>query len=184
MSEEHPPSLPKSATASIFAPAYHWWLRVRRETGRLPRRSDLDPTDLTPKALPYVMMIDIDPDLQKLRWRLMGTAHVALNKKDLTGTLLEDAYPPNSSSLPYVKGLYAQMIGERRPIWSINDIAHPSHSLRMTISRLMLPLSSDTISVDLCVAIQLVTYSDPGVEDPPILWNDAHYAEERERCVL
>ena len=54
----------------------------------------------------------------------------------------------------------------------------------MTISRLKLPLSSDTISVDLCVAIQLITDSDPGVEDPPILWNDAHYAEERERCVL
>lgn len=184
MRDELYPHLPESARTPMFMPAYEWWLKIRRETGRLPRRSDLDPADLTPHALPYVMMIDIDPDLQKLRWRLMGTAHVALNRKNLTGTFLEDAYPRNSPSLPYVKGLYAQMIHKRRPIWSINDIAHPSHSLRMTISRLMLPLSSDDISVDLCVAIQLVAYSDPEAMDPPILWNDAHYAEERERCVL
>lgn len=184
----HSESIPESADPKVFGPALKWWRETFQQLGRLPSRADLSPELLTPAALPHVMLIDIADGGEKLRWRLLGTAHVNRNKEDLKGTDFDAMYAPGSPVLTYVKGLYRELIGSRRPIWTVNNIVHQKghfgtdHPLK--VHRLMLPLTTSNDEVDLCLAVQTVKFNEDFGLSYRDLWRNSDYVGEVEREIL
>ena len=53
-------------------------------------RRDMDPLDITPKLLPWIMILDVEEAPRRFRYRLVGTRVVELLDRDLTGRYLDD----------------------------------------------------------------------------------------------
>jgi hypothetical protein len=146
-------------------------------------RADLEPQDFGGKALPHVLLIDILSGDADLRFRLMGTNHAEFNRADLAGKLFSEVYPTGSLSLAYVMGLYREMIATRRPIWTLNEFMAPGREYPIRMGRLMLPLSSDGETVDLCAAVQKIEASQH-VTAPQNPWHQTKYTGELEHIGL
>ncbi|MFY7961151.1 MAG: PAS domain-containing protein [Elsteraceae bacterium] len=176
-------SLPPSADAAIYQPALAWWLETVARLGRLPARSDLDPTDLGVKALPHALIVEIVGAGEDFRFRLIGTNHSEFNRRDLTGLLFSQVYPIDSPVLAYLKGLYAELMTSRRPLWSLNEFLPPTRNQPIRMGRLMLPMSSNGDLVDFCVAVQKIDAPKSAtiIRHP---WQEAEYTGEIERQSL
>ena len=176
-------SLPASADPAIYKPALAWWSRVVKQLGRLPSRADLEPHDLGAKALPHVILVDIIDDAADLRFRLMGTAHVEFNRRDLSHQFFSQVYPSGSPVLAYLKGLYRDMIASRRPLWTLNEFIPPTREFPVRMGRLMLPLSTDGATIDLCVGVQKIDAPQhaAALTNP---WHQTRYTGEIERTGL
>lgn len=67
---------------------FHDYWKARRTTERLvPLRADLDPTDLR-ELLPNLIIIEVEQQPMRFRYRLVGTRVVDFNKLDFTGLYL------------------------------------------------------------------------------------------------
>lgn len=176
-------SLPASADPSIYRPALEWWRRAVAQLGRLPSRADLEPHDLGARALPHVLLVDIVDGAADLRFRLMGTHHAEFNRRDLSGKLFSQVYPSGSPVLDYLKDLYRDLITSRRPLWSLNEFVPPGKEFPIRMGRLMLPLSSNGQTVDLCAAVQKIDAPQQAavISNP---WHQSKYTGEIERTAL
>ena len=176
-------ALPASADPAIYRPALSWWSKTTRRLGRLPSRADLEPHDLGAKALPHVLLVDILDNATDLRFRLMGTNHAEFNRRDLSGQLFSEVYPPKSPVLAYLKDLYKEMIETRRPLWTLNEFIPPTRDLPIRMGRLMLPLSSDGQTIDLCAAVQKIDFFEKNapLHNP---WHQTRYTGEIEHIGL
>ncbi|MEI6559075.1 MAG: PAS domain-containing protein [Rhodospirillaceae bacterium] len=67
-----------------------YW-RARRGTRPWPLRSDIDPVDI-PALLPGVMLIDVETEPQRFRFRLVGTRMVEVFGQDPTGKYLDQPW--------------------------------------------------------------------------------------------
>jgi hypothetical protein len=67
---------------------YGYWRSLWRN-GRPPARQEIDPIEMR-AYLPYVTMGDLEFPPLRVKYRIYGTAHVAFNKRDLTGRYLDD----------------------------------------------------------------------------------------------
>jgi len=132
----------------------------------------------------YIMLVDIGPNAEKLKFRLVGTAHCDFNRRDFTGLYFEDVYPAGSLALDYIKGLYRELIAAKAPLWSVNDFPHPTTGHRMTMRRLMLPFSSDGDRVDLCLAVQIPADREDEFKGETNPWHSAPSIMERVRMRL
>lgn len=184
-----PTSVPSSFLANaverrIFGPALGWWRGKVAELGRLPARADFGPEDLTPKALPYVVISEIGPNAEPVRFRLVGGVHVAFTERDFTGLTLEETYPPNSPALAYVRGLYRELSERARPLWSVNSSRHPRLGHSVTMCRMMLPLSNGGERVDMALSVQLIETSAPSSAITIAMWHQAPVVQEIERRFL
>jgi len=134
------------------------------------------------------MLIDIEQGGNKLRWRLLGTEHVNRNKEDLKGEDFDEAYAPGSPVLAYVKGLYRDLIKFRCPIWTVNDIVHRKGNfgtdLPLKVRRLMMPLTTSTAEIDLCLAVQTIEFNEERGTSYREAWRNSDYVGEIERLVL
>jgi hypothetical protein len=176
-------SLPASADPTVYKPAIVWWIKAVKQFGRLPSRADLEPHDLGAKALPHVILVDIIDNATDLRFRLMGTNHVDFNRCDLSGKLFSAVYPSHSPVLAYLKELYGELITTRRPLWTLNEFVPPGKQFPIRMGRLMLPLSSDGETVNLCAAVQKIeTPQQTAPLDNP--WHQTKYTGEIERAAL
>jgi hypothetical protein len=174
---------PESVNEPVFGPGLRWWRAQVDQLGHLPGRRQFTPADLGAKALPHVILVDIAGDARELRFRLMGTAHVAFNRRDFKGLAFEQVYE-SSTLLAYVRGLYQELCSLKRPIWSINDLPHPNTGARLRMWRLMLPLASDGTTVDMSVGIQFIDYPDDVGRDSAHPWHSASKTGELLRVAL
>lgn len=176
------------ADRRIFEPPILWWTHTTSKLGHLPSRADLTPDQLTPAALPHVMLVDIADAGNKLRWRLVGTAHVDRNRENLMGTDFDGAYAENSPVLAYIKNLYRELLQLKKPIWTVNNIVHHAGNFGtkspLFVRRLMLPLSSNGKDVDLCVGVQTVTLNPDLNQDYKELWRNSDYVSETEKMII
>lgn len=150
----------------------------------MPSRRDLRPEeDIGPVPLPFVLLVDVFDAGARMRFRLVGTHHVAFNGRDYTGRFFHDLYPPGPA-FDYVAGLYAELVRCRRPLWTRNLSIHPLTGGPIEMRRLMLPLADDGRTVNMSLGVQLVDHGDP--VDPPAVhpWHTARTVVERERRVL
>jgi len=176
--------LAADADQRVFGPGLAWWRSHVDRTGRLPSRADLSPEDLTVSALPHVLLVDIGPAVNRLRFRLVGTAHVAFNRRDFTGLEFDEVYPSDSPILAYVKGLYRDLVEARRPLWTVNQVPHPRTGEALIMRRLMMPLSSDGEIVNLSLGIQTIEQRPSEERDSVNPWHSASVSGERGREVL
>lgn len=176
-------ALPSSAEKEIYEPALTWWSTAVVRLGNLPSRRDLEPHYLGAKGLPHVLLVDIIGNADELRFRLMGSNHTSFNGRDLTGLLFSQVYPAGSPVLSYLRTLYRELIYTRRPLWSLTEFIPPTREFNIRMGRLMLPLSSDGETVDLCVSIQKIE-SPQNATAPINPWQQSRYTGEIERAVL
>jgi hypothetical protein len=176
--------LPTSAQPEVYLPALSWWERLTRELGHLPGRAHLDPVDLGAKALRFVMIVDIIGRADDMRFRLIGSSHDEFNGRNLTGQLFSAVYPRESPILSYVRGLYIDMIDAGRPIWSLNSWSTEAGLSRVRMGRLMLPLSTNGVEVDGCVAVQKIDYPDFSEAIVRDSWIPNSAPHERERIIF
>lgn len=73
------------------------WREAHRGTA-MPRRADITPTRLR-SALPHVVLVDVEGEPPRFRWRLIGTHVTQLLGRDRTGHWLDDLYTPEAAAV-------------------------------------------------------------------------------------
>ena len=141
-----------------LAELYRYWDGCRRGRG-MPARPDLDPVDI-PRLLSILILVDVKGD-GDYRFRLIGTELVTVARRDITGLRFEEAFPPGPY-LNYLFALYAELIRERRPIYTEGIYVIGSPGRRRYTRRLILPLSADGRRIDMVLGAHVhELMSDP-----------------------
>ncbi len=178
-----PAHVPDGADPSIFAPAIDWWNATVAATRRLPTRAQLRAEELGSRTLPHVLLVEVSEGGDRLRFRIMGSAHVAFNQVDLSGRDFDTIYPEGATR-DYVRRLYRDMCAARRPLWSVNEVRHFRTGLPIVLRRLMLPMSAAGTEVDLCLAVQTIHRAPDRDIDAVNPWHVARSIIEHERRLL
>jgi hypothetical protein len=128
---------------------YAYWDGKRR--GRLmPSRTDIDPFELKP-YLPQLVLLDVEGVPPRFRYRLVGTevtrVRRGLSSSDPTGQFVDEVTHHQGTGA--VLAHYCRVVAERRP--STDAGAYPPSPERpwVRFSRLVLPLSSDDVTVNM-----------------------------------
>ena len=132
--------------ASAKCRSFHGLWDARRDGRPMPARRDFEPEDFR-RWLPCVTLVDVVSLVPlALRYRLVGTGHVALRGFDPTGMNVEDGY--FGRSLDEVRTNYRTVASDRTFVYDWDDRLAPSGRLLST-EILMLPLSADGDRVDM-----------------------------------
>ena len=133
----------------------------------MPRRADIDPTAMSPRLLPNVMLTDVVDGGARFRFRLVGTEAVTGIGSDLTGRHVDEV----NQSAPYrdyITQLYRRVVAEHVPLFSMShyfksgDLTGGYHATQ----RLMCPLSSDGGTVDIVFTCQIFTLAPRQLQFP------------------
>lgn len=170
--------------AELYMSALNWWLDAVERNIALPDRMDDGPEDVPADIVPDVLLVDIGPTPDLMRFRFIGPSHLDFNMVDNTGKRFSEVYARTGTSLPYMMGLYAELVKKRRPIWCVSVLSHPETKATLKICRLMLPLVNRKAEVDQCLAAQKNYYSDVLRRDSDALWPASRASSEKRRCVL
>jgi len=134
---------------------YRYW-RGRCGERAMPRRADIDPVDMPPRLLPNLFLADVVEGGARFRYRLVGTELVNMLGWDPTGGYV-DEINQSASYCDYIVALYRRVIDARLPVFSMSRYPRPDdpdggyHAAQ----RLMCPLSSDGVAVDMLFTCQI-----------------------------
>src|SRR5690606_4182943 len=99
----------------------HAYWRARCSAGRLPGRADIDPVDLAP-LLPRIYLVDVirsdDHPVLGFRYRLLGTEHLQINGRELTGMTLDEAMDKGRGEA--LRAVYTDVVNSRRPLLTLS----------------------------------------------------------------
>lgn len=79
---------PATVTSQRIAAMTDYWHRLKGDRC-LPLRSDLNPAEIKP-LLPSIMLVDLESEPFRVRYRLVGTEVVTWSKVDFTGRYLDE----------------------------------------------------------------------------------------------
>lgn len=127
----------------ILGPALAYWLR-KRGTASMPSKRDIDPTEIHPKILPNMQIIDVIDDGARFRYRLVGTALVQANGKDYTGQYPEELLSEDRAS--FVLNIYRTVCQSKGPLFTTNRY-HTTKNIDLFTNRIYMPLSDDGMNV-------------------------------------
>ncbi|HEV8388612.1 MAG TPA: PAS domain-containing protein [Dongiaceae bacterium] len=102
--------------AEITSPRIHrlysyWQNQQRHRGGSPPRRGDIAPDQIR-DLLPNIMIVDVERDPLRFRYRLVGTRVVEYNGLEFTGRYLGEIGWPEEQEL---FDSYAEVVNSRRP---------------------------------------------------------------------
>lgn len=145
--------LPADAFEPEFAELLRYW-EAKRQGGRLPARSDIDPLDLH-RLLPHLLLFDVvrAEDGTRFKFRVAGTAFSTLIDRDVTGLYL-DELGPSDRVATVISGLTA-IVETGRPCFLAGRPTLHSDQVPM-VKRLGVPLATDGRAVDMILAVWLV----------------------------
>lgn len=149
--------------ADIRAMVDYW--RKKAGTRRMPRRSDLEPSEITP-FLPRITLVDVVPDERRFVYRLVGTEEVASRGSDPTGRSVAEAFFAASAeeSLAY----YAFVAETGEPYCFRGDYYAPDGALEKQ-DVIFLPLSEDGERVNMILLFYYDYKFHARVEDSSVL---------------
>ena len=165
--------LPSEASEAEFRELLSYW-QSKLPPGRLPGRQHIDPTELQPRHLSQLLLLDVldvaAPKLRRrYRFRVAGTGFSAIAGRDVTGLHYDEIGAPERI-LPVIRAL--DLIVEcRAPVYLSGRLSIPSQD-HIWVKRLGLPLAQDGDRVDMILCIWLaerrsvadVARGDPGRE--------------------
>jgi hypothetical protein len=132
-----------------FRQLYAYW-RARCDGDHLPSRSDIDPLAF-PALLPGIYLVDVirTPGSQRLgfRFRLVGTAHLAINGIEITGLTVDEAFTGDHGRR--AREAYEEVVASARPSLAIGARAAVGGRAHMVYDRLLLPLAGDGRTIDM-----------------------------------
>ena len=140
-----------SEVSSVMIPQFHrHWLQIC-SNGRLPNRADIDPANFK-RILPNVILIDIERDPFRVRYRLCGTK-VAEFCGNLTGRYLDEFATGSVWSAAAYLRQYQIAATEGRPVFSF-DWMVGQFGARYPFQTGIWPLAGDGRTVDRCIAVE------------------------------
>jgi hypothetical protein len=147
---------------------FHYWRRVCGDRS-MPRRADIDPTEIPWRLLPNLFMTDVVDGGARFRYRLIGTEAVSAIGSDPTSHYI-DEINLSPGYLNYLTGLYRRVVGERLPLFSMSHYFKPGTPVGgyHATQRLMSPLSSDGVTVDIVLTCQIFTIAPHELEFPSL----------------
>lgn len=132
------------ADADMIA-LYDYWQEQRRDR-RMPSRRDLDPVDL-PRQLANLMLIDVEREPLRFRYRLVGTRVVDASDEDRTGAYFDGI--AFFATNPIVMEQYSEVLEGGKPLFSLEPFKNFVNGATYQVDRLILPLSTDGETVDM-----------------------------------
>jgi hypothetical protein len=106
-------SLAQIASPRIHRLFSYWMEQGQRRGGALPHRSDIAPDHIR-DLLPNTMIVDVERDPLRFRYRLVGTRVVEYNGLEFTGRYLGEIGWPEEKDL---FDSYVEVVETRRPIF-------------------------------------------------------------------
>jgi hypothetical protein len=128
-----------------------YWLSIHPKTG-LPGRQHFDPCDV-PALLPNIFLVDIDAQVLRFTWRLMGTALVKIFGRDHTGLPVEGAYRDGTRAHAY-QALCA-IVATKQPRWRRAPASFATDREYLTMERTVFPLAADGETVNMALGLIL-----------------------------
>ncbi len=125
-----------------------YWLALR-DRGALPSRRDIDPGSFV-YCLPNVMLMDLSHSPLRVRYRLVGTAVVAISKLDFTGGYLDEIAFPNPQF--DWREVYRNLVEGRQPLYGSVPLESALGERKYDLG--LFPLSSDNIVIDKAIAVE------------------------------
>lgn len=118
-----------------------------------PPRGAIQPFDM-PKLLPYLVLVDIEPEGMRVRYRLVGTHEAEANGSDFTGRYLDEC---GFAIEAWLVECYRRLVTTRRPVytvyeWHREDLRGARGSVGASETGFF-PLSSDGIVVDGAISV-------------------------------
>ncbi len=136
------------AARDILGTAERYWQRMRGDRA-LPSRRDLDPTEI-PSLLPFVMLVDVEPEPLDFRFRLIGGAVQRIIERD-TQRRRFSSIPFMAEGNPIWTD-YARVVNERRPLISDLTYVGNDRSVRR-LRHCLMPLSNDGSNVNMIFVV-------------------------------
>jgi hypothetical protein len=127
----------------ILGPMLEYWTR-KRGARSMPSKRDIDPTEIPPKLLPNLQILDVIDDGARFRFRLVGTASVQALGQDYTWKGPEELLSGDRLSL--VLEIYRTVCTTKAPVFSRSRY-YTTNDRDIFTNRIYLPLSDDGTNV-------------------------------------
>lgn len=138
----------------------YWQHQRSQRDGLLPKRSDIAPEQIK-DLLPNIMIVDVERDPLRFRYRLVGTRVVEYNGLEFTGCYLGEIGWPEECDLI---ASYSAVVLDRRPVFGSLAWGLLSGAVgRSEFARL--PLSEDGKTVSQILAME--DYDFPQLDATP-----------------
>lgn len=148
-----------------------WGLRCRDErllnlrdywdgkrSGRpMPSRQDIKPTEIV-RLLPNVLLVDIEKEPFRLRYRLIGTKINETMGRDSTGKYYDEIY--DGALLENIYLSFRSLIDRRQPLRTYGEVFYEDKSI-YSYETINLPLSDDGESVDRVLGMIVFHFGPP-----------------------
>jgi hypothetical protein len=131
---------------------YDYWASLHPERG-LPGRQHLDPTAI-PQLLSNLLLLDVQHEPYRLKYRLVGTRIVARLGHEVTGRWLDEIHPQWHDEPEHFEGL-RQVVEEQMPVWRRGPPLIRKDSQVAEVEQLVLPLARNGETVDILLAISI-----------------------------
>ncbi|MGO1118450.1 PAS domain-containing protein [Rhodovibrionaceae bacterium A322] len=118
----------------------------------IPARADLDPADLH-HLLPHMIMVDIEEDPQRVRYRMVGQEIQRVSGQDFSGRYLDElTFSPPADSGYFLAG-YSKVIESQQPHAALVPLRLDQSTVAHYESAIF-PLSSNGRRINRCIAVE------------------------------
>jgi hypothetical protein len=131
---------------------YGYW-QAKRGGRPMPRRADLDPTEIPPRLLPGITLVDVVSDPRRYVYRLVGTKEAEVRGYDPTGKSVAEAYFGENAE--DATECYDRVVATGAPVLDPVPFLERRRGYRGAES-LFLPLSNDGVAVNM-----IIVFFDP-----------------------
>ena len=126
-------------------------IRKARCEGRMAVRADVTPRAIGPRAMPTVVIVDVEEVPRHYRLRLVGTAMVRLTGRDNTGRTFEEMAEEHREAHAFFVSVLDRLVSRRRPLIFTGNLFYRDMEW-VRYRCLACPLSQDGERVDRIVA--------------------------------
>lgn len=137
---------------------HQYWLE-KRGSRRMPCRDDIDPVELRPH-LGNVVLIDVEHNPLRLRYRLIGTRITAVMGRDSTGKYYDEIY--SGQLLENIYESFRWIFENMKPLRTYGESFYPDRDYYI-YETLNLPLSEDDETINMVLGY-LVFHRKSSVE--------------------
>ncbi|MBI3515882.1 MAG: PAS domain-containing protein [Proteobacteria bacterium] len=145
-------SIDISACHASARALYAYWRRIHPPDG-LPGRQHFDPAAVV-ALLPNIVLVEVQRDPLRFRYRLLGSRIDSVNGKNLSGQWLDEAYADHAKAAALLRE-YAQVVETGQPIWRRSEPRVVPMPDCRAIEVLRLPLASDGQAIDMILGLTL-----------------------------
>lgn len=155
----HPYVSDPSVCRSERIARFHAYWRSLCPEGALPSREQVDPSDIKP-LLPNVIIVDIEQEPLRVRYRLVGTAVVAASRREITGRYLDELRFDRPDDRSLFEDGYRLLLETRMPVFG-RIVWSALEDLSLLFESAIFPLSADGYSIDKAIAVEHFVDVDP-----------------------